>query len=113
MVALKRAFGVGLLGAGGQPGGIGAGAPEPDYFDDILASLSSAFNFSWRSGKLVRQKLTLVLDLELLGCPRFLGGSAGPRLLPGMWPRLSFRSSDTLDGPAADGSLTDDEDDDG
>ena len=48
MVALKRALGV-LVFALSQVvdlGGIGAGAPKPAHFDDILASLSSARNFS-------------------------------------------------------------------
>ena len=87
MVALKRAFGVGLLGAGGRPGGIGAGAPEPAYFDDIFASLSLARIFSCLSGSVTISKATLGLDFEPLGRPLFLGRSAGPRLTSGTWLR--------------------------
>ena len=48
-MALKRAFGVCLLGTGGQPGGIGAGAPNLIYFgdfDDIFASLFALVSLS-------------------------------------------------------------------
>ena len=117
MVALKRAFGVGLLGAGGRPGGIGAGAPNLNYFDDISANLSSAFNFSLRSGSVSRLNATLGRDLDPLGRPRLLGGSAGPRSPDGIrdwpWSRTPCGSG-ARDGPgAASWSPADDDDDEG
>ena len=117
MVALKRAFGVGLLGAGGQPGGIGAGAPNLIYFDDISANLSSALIFSLRSGSMSRLNATLGRELEPLGQPRLLGGSAGPRSPDGIldwpWSRTPCGSG-ARDGPrAAAWSPTDDKDKDG
>ena len=73
-------------------GGIGAGAPKPDKRDDIFDSRSSALNFSCLSGRVSTAKATRGLDLDPLGRPLFLGGSAGPRSPWGMRPFDCHRS---------------------
>ena len=108
-MALKRAFAVSLLGAGSQPGGIGAGAPEPDYFDDIRARRCSALIFLARSGSVSTLKATLGQVLDPLGRPRRLGGSAGPKSPSGIrfsaWLQIPH-----WDGPGAAASPEVDED---
>ena len=89
-MALKRALGVlgGIadLAQAVDLGGLAQGPPKPDYFDDIPARRSLALTFSSLSGRVVVFKATLGRDLEPLGLPRLIGGSAGPRSPSGIRP---------------------------
>ena len=70
----------------------------------MLASLSSALTFSWRSGKASAANVTRGLDLDFFGRPLRLERSAGPRSLSGTWHRcwpLIPHGSANRDGPGA------------